>query len=438
MKVTLYRIVLTVFFTNLYFSNQAQSLYFPTNGSNVWDTISPTRLGWCSTKIDSLLDFLEKKNTKAFILLKDGKIVIEKYFGTFKQDSLWYWASAGKTLTSFAVGMAQQEGYLKLSDTSSKYLGKNWTTCTETQENKITIRHQLTMTTGLYDGVTDPFCTTPECLKYSADAGNRWSYHNAPYTLLDKVIENSTGKNLNIYLNQKVLTPTGMSGLFVKSGFNNIFISNARTMARFGLLILNKGDWNGNKLLTDTAYLRAMTNTSQNLNLSYGYLWWLNGKGSFMVPGSQYVFKYNLFPNAPADMVAALGKNGQFINVVPSQKIVLIRMGNIPASSEVPITFNDTIWQKINKLKCNVGINSTYKKAEITVFPNPFVSKPQIKHNSDDAFFKLVSIMGSIFYEGKNIEEFDFESLKPGVYFLNYSDFNSGKIANLKLVKNKF
>ena len=55
-------------------------------------------------------------------LLKDGKIVLEKYYDNFTMDSLWYWASAGKTVTSFMTGIAQQEGHLNISDTTSQYL----------------------------------------------------------------------------------------------------------------------------------------------------------------------------------------------------------------------------------------------------------------------------------------------------------------------------
>ena len=63
-------------------------LYFPPVSGSSWDTISPTSLGWCQDKIDSLVDYLGNKNSKAFILLKDGKIVVEHYYGTFTQDSL--------------------------------------------------------------------------------------------------------------------------------------------------------------------------------------------------------------------------------------------------------------------------------------------------------------------------------------------------------------
>ena len=55
-------------------------MYFPPVNSNTWDTISPLQLGWCDNKIDSLYQFLDSTDSKAFILLKDGKIVLEKYF----------------------------------------------------------------------------------------------------------------------------------------------------------------------------------------------------------------------------------------------------------------------------------------------------------------------------------------------------------------------
>lgn len=66
----------------------AQSIYFPSKlQSSSWDTLSPQALGWCLQEIDSLYQFLETENTKAFIVLINGKIVLEKYFGTFTKDS---------------------------------------------------------------------------------------------------------------------------------------------------------------------------------------------------------------------------------------------------------------------------------------------------------------------------------------------------------------
>jgi CubicO group peptidase (beta-lactamase class C family) len=114
---------------------RAQDIYFPPAvPGSAWETLDPTTLGWCPERIDSLYDFLEAKNTKAFLVLKSGRIVLEHYFGTFTQDSLWYWASAGKTLTSTMVGMAQEDGFLDINEPTSNYLGTGWTAETPAQE----------------------------------------------------------------------------------------------------------------------------------------------------------------------------------------------------------------------------------------------------------------------------------------------------------------
>ena len=375
-----------------------QSLYFPPNNSEEWETIDPTALGYCQDSIDVLYGFLEDNNSKAFILLKDGKIVLEQYFGAFTQDSLWYWASAGKTLTALVVGIAQQEGYLSLDEASSTYLGNGWTSCTPEQESQITIWNQLTMTTGLNDGAGNADCTDPDCLIYEADAGDRWAYHNGPYTLLDNVIEASTGTTLNLYVNAKVRTPIGMNGAYVGLGFNKVYFSNPRSMARYGLLLLAEGIWDGTPILDDPAYFENMVNSSQELNLSYGYLTWLNGKSSYMVPQLQFVFPGPMNEDAPDDMYAAMGKNGQLINIVPSQNLVWIRMGDPPSSGGglVAQNLNNNIWQHLNNLACTA--TNTYEvktKENIHLFPNPakeelsIIADQQIEyvgvHNSQGA-----------------------------------------------------
>jgi len=345
------KFLLLLAFTPFYI--HAQNLYFPPTTGNAWDTIAPASLGWCTDRIDSLYNYLNQQNSKAFIVLKDGKIVLEKYFGSFTQDSVWYWASAGKTLTSFLIGRAQEQGYLSLKDTASKYLGVGWTNCTRQQEDSITIRHQVTMTTGLDDGVPDNHCTLPSCLQYLAPAGKRWAYHNAPYTLLEKVIEQATAQNVNAYTQTTLRTKTGITGLWITVDYDNVYYSKARSMARFGLLLQNKCVWNNDTLLHDSAYVHDITNTSQQLNYAYGYLCWLNGKGSYMIPSSQFVIPGSYAPSAPADMYAAIGKNGQIISVVPSKGLVMIRMGNDPGEGEVPFLLCENIWQRLNYVMCN-------------------------------------------------------------------------------------
>lgn len=329
-------------------------LYFPPVGGTEWQTTTSSSLGWNETAITDLYTYLQSKNTKAFIVLKNGKIVLEKYFGSFTADSIWYWASAGKTMTAMLVGIAQQEGRLNINNKTSQYLGTGWTSLPLAKENLITIRHQLTMTTGLDDGVPDDHCTLPSCLVYKADAGTRWAYHNAPYTLLDKVVENATGQSYNAYFQAKIRDRIGMNGIwFAGTGYDNVYYSNPRSMARFGLLLLNKGKWDQTTILSDTSYFNTQINTSQNLNLSYGYLTWLNGKASYMLPTLQTVFNGPLVPNAPADMFSALGKNDQKIYVVPSQKLVVIRMGESAGNIQLALSsFDNELW---GKLKTVIG-----------------------------------------------------------------------------------
>lgn len=130
-------------------STDSNAIYFPPIDSDTWETIPAQDLGWNISNEQPLYDFLEEKGTKAFIILKNGKIVIEKYFngGSVSDNNPWY--SAGKTLTAFTVGIAQQENLLDINDVSATYLGTGWANITTEQQNAITVRNHLTMTTGL-------------------------------------------------------------------------------------------------------------------------------------------------------------------------------------------------------------------------------------------------------------------------------------------------
>ena len=330
-------------------------LYFPPVSGNEWETISPEELNWETDKLDDLYTFLEDNGTRAFLVLKNGKIVLEQYWGKtilnnadFTASSQWYWASAGKTLSAFLIGIAQQEGLLSISDKTSDYLGSGWTAMNSDKEDLITIRHQLTMTTGLDYTVDDTYCIEPECLQYKNDAGEQWFYHNAPYTLLKDIISQATAVSHHIYTDQKLEAPTGMNGTWIYDGTNNVYWSVPRDMARFGLLILNKGKWNQTEVMSDQQYFIEMTTTSQELNPAYGYLWWLNGKNKLIAPGLPITLNIELAPDAPDDLILAAGKNGQFLGVVPSINLIVVRMGEAPDDAAVPVLFHNQMWQKLN------------------------------------------------------------------------------------------
>jgi CubicO group peptidase (beta-lactamase class C family) len=206
------------------------------------------------------------------------------------------------------------------------------------------------MTTGLDDGVTDNHSFLPEDLIYKQDAGTRWAYHNGPYTLLESVVKNATGMDFDAYFNSVLRDKIGMDGSWIWTGNDHVYYSTARSMARFGLLMLNNGKWSEDAIMTNSAYFNEMINTSQNLNKSYGYLFWLNGKESFMLPESQLVIPGSVSPNGPHDMYSGIGKNGQYVSIIPSEKMVMIRMGEDPSSVPVPFLFLDDIWEKLNPI----------------------------------------------------------------------------------------
>jgi CubicO group peptidase (beta-lactamase class C family) len=363
------RVYLLVFFLGTLSSLKAQ--YFPPVTGNQWDTLSPARFGYCNDRIDSLYELLDQQNSKAFILIKDGKIVLEKYFDKFTQDSLWYWASAGKTLTAAVVGVLEGQGKLQLTDKTHQYLGKGWTSLTQIQEDSITVRHQLTMTTGLDDAPATADCTSPSCLKYKAAVGTRWAYHNAPYTLLDQVISAASGKTLNQVIFSEFTGATGLKVAYIKVGDNNVAFSTPRNFARFGVLLLNGGKW-GSKQIIPSNYFAAMTASSQSLNPSYGYLTWLNGKDKFMIPQSQFKFNGDCMPGGPSDLIMALGKDGQQIMVSPSENLVWIRMGESPDTKNPLVNFalGEEIWQKVNQLNCGSSSTGGIAK-DVLIFPNP-------------------------------------------------------------------
>lgn len=326
-------------------STVAEAMYFPPSNSDTWETKTLSSLNWHQDKVQDLLSYLELKHSKSFMILQNGKVVMEYYFNGHTSTTPWYWASAEKTLTSTVTGIAEQEGFLNINNKVSQYLATGWTSAPLAKENLITCKHLLTMTSGLDDSLGDD--VSPANLQYKADAGTRWAYHNV-YVKLQDVVAAATGQSWSQYFNVKLRDKIGMSGSWVQSGDLSVYWSTTRSMARFGLLALNNGNWNGNQIINQNYFQSAVT-TSQNINLAYGYLWWLNGKTSYHLPQTQLQFNGKLIPSAPDEMYCALGKNDQKIYVVPSKKIVIIRMGEAADNFNLALSdFDDVLWQKIN------------------------------------------------------------------------------------------
>lgn len=280
------------------------------------------------------------------MILVNGRIAMEEYFNGHTATASWQWNSAGKTLVAATMGIAQQEGFLNISDKVSDYLGTQWTNMPLEKENLITVRHLLTMTSGTDD--TKQLVIKPN-LTYVADAGTRWAYSNIFQKLTDVVAE-ASNKDFDAYFNERLKNKIGMGGYWNFGVIFTIYHSTARSMARFGLLALNKGKWENEQVINASFFTESIS-TSQDMNPSYGYLWWLNGKAKYMLPGKQTVYVGSLIPDAPADMYAAMGANDQRIYVVPGRKMVVIRMGDAsdPDNPGFAVSgFDNELWSKIN------------------------------------------------------------------------------------------
>lgn len=330
--------------------DDATNYFPPLAAAAEWEQISPAEVGYDSTKLAEALDFARQQRSSGVVVLYRGKILTEGYWNpddlpadgqkanakkkagysmrASGRDAAGHViedvASAQKSISAVLAGLAQERGLLKISDPVHKLLGQGWSKATAEQEAAITIRHLLTMTSGL-----------DEDLRFEAAPGTRWFYNSIAYARVLMCTAAAAKLDRNDLTKQWLTGPIGMSdsrwsqrrvpaGMDAKNGVG--LTTTARDLARFGVLIMNNGDWNGQAIIKDKQFLYDALHPSQELNPSYGYLWWLNGQSQVM-RGRQLVAG-PLVPTAPPDLVAALGALQRKLYVVPSQHLVVTRLGD--------------------------------------------------------------------------------------------------------------
>ncbi len=321
----------------------AQELYFPA-GDKEWEKTPPESLGWEVNALEEVFEYVKESNGKSFLILKDGKIVVERYWTPDSANHSQYIMSSGKSITAFLVGIALEQGKVKLDQPVSDVLGSGWSRASKAQEKAIRIEHVLQMTSGLNAN-----------LEYEGPPGTTWKYNTEVYQQLHPLLEKAVGSTMQEFSKKVLFEPMGMRN----SKFRyHSFVMNARDMGRFGLMVLAKGNWNGQPIMKDRTYFDSMLDSSQQLNESYGYLWWLNGKESFRTVGRQrQALRGPLVPDAPNDLVCANGKGGQRIYVVPSLGLVVVRLGDNPVdvrgalrrlnSDGTQSKFDNQLWGKL-------------------------------------------------------------------------------------------
>ncbi len=287
-----------------------------------WETVTPASQGVDAAGLDKAKAWLESHNSKSGVVIRHGRIVAEWYFGDANRQSKFAAYSTSKSLSSMATGLAIADGKLALDHTVGKYVAD----AAPAGKKSVTVKQLLSMTSGVHNDPNVPqredlFTYAVKMAPMDHQPGAKWDYNNTGLALLSPVFHKATGQQIDDFLNERVFRPIGIRSddltwerreelAIPYSGCH----TTARSLGRIGLLVRHHGKWN-NKQIVPAAWLSESIAASQELNKSYGYLWWNNTT--------------NKWPNVPKDAFAALGKWDNNIFVAPSLDLIVIRQSDL-------------------------------------------------------------------------------------------------------------
>lgn len=291
--------------------------------------------------IENMDEFNEREDSTAFIIVKDDTVIYEKYFNGYSRDSINTSFSAAKSFVSTLIGIAIDEGHIKSVDEPiTNYIPELKSKGFE----KVTIKDLLQMSSGIkyFEGMlffSDDAKTYyfPDLRKLAIEGtelqgepGKVFHYNNYHPLLLGIILERATKVHVAEYLQDKVWKPLGMeypaswSIDSRESGFEKMESGiNARAIdfARFGRLLLNRGNWNGRQIISEkwvTESTKPDTTKGESyykdswfhkFNMFYKYMWYSCPRGKDT---------YDFY---------AAGKFGQYIYISPEKNMVIVRTG---------------------------------------------------------------------------------------------------------------
>ena len=334
-------------------------MYFPESESkNGWKSIQNKKninLEKLDIEINRQQVFFGN-HPSSIVIIKDGCMVYEhNTFMSLPQSRFDVW-SCTKSFTGLAwlllLEEIRKEAKLKKSliDLNTKvyrFLPKTFIQ-KDIRKKKITFHHLLSMTSGIPGesqgifGLGTKFNNGPfefalgQCnnrygksiSKLAHEPGKYWDYSDAGVAILSLLFFNIAKINIHEYLNKKILKPIGIEnaswdlhggGKFLgpyTSSHIGLHIS-ARDLSRFGFLLLNKGKWKDKQLIPSNI-IKKLTTKSQNLNVNYGYQYWLNTDGRH-------------WNNLPKQMFALEGYNSNRCYIFPTEKLIVTRIGAGPS-----------------------------------------------------------------------------------------------------------
>ena len=293
----------------------------------------------------------KKKRTRSVIVVYKDKVIGEKYARGFSERSKILGWSMTKSLSATYFGILQKQGKIDIMKPAPIAEWKN------DERSKITINDLLHMNSGLewdedygkISDVTQMLFQAVDMTKSQAEKklkyqpNTHWNYSSGTTNLLSGILRNhfkTHQEYLDFWYNSlfdkigmnSALVETDMSGNFVGSSYG---WATTRDWAKFGLLYLHKGNWNGEQLFDESwaKYVSTPTNTSKG---RYGAQFWLNAGG--------------YFPDVPKDMFYCSGFQGQMVAIFPSHDLVIVRMG---LTENPEFDFNEFLKDILESLKSN-------------------------------------------------------------------------------------
>ncbi|MCD0470582.1 serine hydrolase [Flavobacterium sp. JAS] len=274
------------------------------------------------------------QNVHSVLIIKDGKLVFEEYFYDNNKTKLHELRSATKSFVSALTGIAIDKGYIKdKTETVLSYF-PDYTFKNLTNDKKqITIENLLTNQSGLDCDVSNPKAEGNEtAMNYSDDwiqftldlpmvdvPGGKGMYCSGNPITMGKIIERATKMPLPEFAKQTLFKDLGIKNFkwnfkpdaSSAETFCQVYL-NSRDMAKFGLLYLNKGLWNGKQVVSKAWVEESLSKHSVVQGVNYGYLWWLK---YLNVDGVKYNGK------------AAQGNGGQKIYIWEDQNMITVITG---------------------------------------------------------------------------------------------------------------
>jgi CubicO group peptidase (beta-lactamase class C family) len=300
----------------------------------------------------------DHNQTQAIVVLRHGYVVGETYAAGFSADTRHESYSMAKSVTSALVGIAIDQKLLSgLDERVCKYYSE-WN-CDDASDrrSRITLRHTMNIETGLewhedwrveYTGPNDAILAGPDMLDYVLakpgvdEPGTKQRYSTGDPSLISGMLQGATGMTAFDFAQKVLFGPIGLSGVtwnVDSKGRTTTYAglqATAREFAKFGFLYQNHGVWDG-KQIVPGHWIDSTTLAVDACKDEYRYLWHVNPPIRLGPQDTTCPFLSCpplSFANLPADGFFAEGVFGQFIFVVPSADLVVVRLANDAYGSE--------------------------------------------------------------------------------------------------------